>query len=175
MKKIILSLIIMACPLMMLAQNTRLDKLFDEYADKEGYTTVIITKSMFDLFASVANDKDDKDLKDITGKLDKIRILSCDCKSGTKATIDFYNRVIENLPKQDYEDLMVINDGHERVKFAIRKRGDKITELIMVVGGSDACVISLQGDIDLKQVAKLSKTMNIKGLEHLNNVSTKKK
>ena len=130
---------------------------------------------MFDLFASVANDKDDKDLKDITGKLDKIRILSCDCKSGTKATIDFYNEIIENLPKQDYEDLMVINDGHERVKFAIRKHGDKITELVMVVGGSDACVISLQGDIDLKQVAKLSKTMNIKGLEHLNSVGTKKK
>jgi len=175
MKKIILSLMILACPLIMLAQNTRLDRLFDEYADKEGYTTVIITKSMFDLFASVANDKDDKDLKDITSRLDKIKILSCDCKSGAKATIDFYNEIICNMPKQDYEDLMIINDGHERVKFAIKKRGDKITELVMVVGGSDACVISLQGDIDLKQVAKLSKTMNIKGLEHLDNVGAKKK
>ncbi len=171
-----LSLMMMLCfPLLLRAQSGPVDVLFDKYNGKDGYTTVVLTKSMFELFSAMSDDKSDQDFKDITKRLTGIRILSCECKGGAKASLDFYRDVTRVVAAPQYQDLMVINDGGDQVKFVIRKQGDRISELVMMAAGSDACLISLQGDIDLKQVSKLSRSMNIKGMEHLNSVSQKKK
>jgi len=47
--------------------------------------------------------------------------------------------------------------------------------LVMIAGGNEEfMVLSLFGEIDLKQVSKISKRMNIEGLENLENVKDKK-
>ena len=57
------------------AQNSAIDKLFDKYAGKDGFTTVTISKQMFELFNRVeTNSKEDKDFKDVASKLTSIRI-----------------------------------------------------------------------------------------------------
>lgn len=52
---------------------------------------------------------------------------------------------------------------------AVKKiSGNGYDELIMVVGGKKSFfILSLYGEIDLKKISKLSKSMNIKGMEHL--------
>ena len=151
-------------PLVMRAQDSPLD----------GYTTVSISQSMFELFSSIANDKDDQDFKNITSRLTGIKILSCEAKGGAKNGQEFYHEVIRNLPQPEYQVLMDINDGGEPVKFLIKKQGNKTTELVMAVGGAEPCLMVLQGDIDLKQISKLSKSMNIKGFDHLGDVAKHK-
>ena len=173
-RKVVLVAMLLA-PLALRAQTSGVEAVFDKYNGREGYTTVTLTKSMFELFSAVADDKDDKDFKDITKRLSGIRILSCDCKGGQKAALEFYREMARSVSTSQYQDLMDINDGGDQVKFVIRKQGDRITELVMVAGGSDACLISLQGDIDLKQVSKLSRSMNIKGMDHLSSVNQKRK
>jgi Domain of unknown function (DUF4252) len=167
--------IVLCFPLAAHAQSGPIDALFSKYNGREGYTTVMVSRSMFELFSTMADDKDDKEFKDITKRLSGIRIISCDCKAGTSASQDFYKEMARAVSATQYQDLMDINDGGEQVKFVIRKQGDRISELVMVAGGGDACLISLQGDIDLKQMSRLSKSMNIKGMEHLNSVGQKKK
>ena len=173
MKKAILIFLTIITPLLTIAQSGAINKIFDKYSGKEGYTSVIVTKAMFDLFEAVSNDASDKDFKDITSKLNSIKILTRDSEGKTNAGNDFYKEMIRSFTSPEYQDLMTINDGGEEVKFMIRKKADEIIELIMVVGGSDPCLIALDGDINLKQVSKLSKSMNLKGFEHLNNVSGK--
>ncbi|MEZ5197060.1 MAG: DUF4252 domain-containing protein [Bacteroidales bacterium] len=52
-----------------------------------------------------------------------------------------------------------------------QKEGKNIKELLMVVGGQDDnALISIQGDIDLKTISKLSKSMNIDGMENLEEI-----
>ena len=171
----IVCIVMLSFPLLLRAQSGPVESLFDKYNGKEGYTTVVLTKSMFELFAAVSDDKNDQDFREITKRLTGIRILSCECKSGAKAAQDFFREMTKAVNGSQYQDLMVINDGGDQVKFVIRKQGDRISELVMIAGGSDACLIALQGDIDLKQVSKLSRSMNIKGLDHLNAVSQKRK
>ena len=46
--------------------------------------------------------------------------------------------------------------------------GNKITELLMLVGGEDEfSLISFVGDLDLEKIGRLGKSLNIDGSEHL--------
>ena len=175
MKPTILLLLILAAPFYSVAQSSPLEKIFAKYSGREGYTIVTVSHTMFTMFSAVADDKNDKDFKDITGKLNSIRILSVDTKPGLNAGNDFYRELVRSLSAPVYEELMAINDGGEQVKFLVRKNGDRIYELVMITGGPDACLIAMDGDIDLKQVSKLSKSMNLKGLDHLKDVDKKNK
>jgi hypothetical protein len=50
----------------------------------------------------------------------------------------------------------------------ISEKDGIINELVMVVGGHKSFfVLSLYGEIDLKNISKLSKSMNVKGMEYL--------
>ena len=174
MKKIILGIVAITLSIAAMAQTNAVDRLFDKYADKDGYTSVLVTKYMFQLFEKVASDKDDKDFKEITRKLTGIKILTIDSAVNVKRGHSFYKEIISSLPTSEYKDLMVIKEKGQEVKFMIREDNGKISELLMVAGGDDAVLIALQGDIDLKQVSKLSKSMNIKGFERLDKVHDKK-
>jgi hypothetical protein len=49
-----------------------------------------------------------------------------------------------------------------------------VTELLLVLGGKDECaLISIQGDIDMKNISKLAKSMNIEGMENLEKMEDK--
>lgn len=79
------------------------------------------------------------------------------------------------IPKSEFEELMSVRDKDKDMKFYIKEAGGKISELVMVAGGNDEfMILSLFGEIDLKQVSKISKKMNIDGLENLENIKDKK-
>ncbi len=168
MKKLILTLAVIMFTASIWAQNKAVDKLFDKYGGKDGFTTVVITKHMFGLFSSVETTEDDEYMNMIKN-LNNIRILTA---PGVKESgINFYNEVMNALPKNEYEELMVIKDGEQDVKFLVKEEKDKIVELLMIVGGTEENVlISISGIIDMKTVAKLSKSLNIDGMENLDKI-----
>ena len=173
MKKIILALITLLLPICLQAQASTVDRVFDKYSGKLGYTSVMVTKSMFELFSTLATDETDKEFTQITSQLNCIKILSCEDSQNANTGLSFYKDVVTAINAHGYQDLMTVKEGGNEIKFIIKKTGHKISEFIMVVGGKEACLIYLQGDIDLKQVAKLSKSMNLKGFDHLNNINNK--
>ena len=60
------------------------------------------------------------------------------------------------------------------IKFLINEKDGKIIELLLIAGGVDEnALISIQGNIDLKTISKLSKSMQIDGLEHLQEIDKK--
>jgi hypothetical protein len=65
--------------------------------------------------------------------------------------------------------LMVVRDKDANMQFLIKESGGKITELIMLVDSDSSFVAaSIYGDIDLKQMSKMGKSLNISGMENLN-------
>jgi hypothetical protein len=71
---------------------------------------------------------------------------------------------------------MSVRDKDNDMKFYIKETGGKISELVMIMGGTDDfMVLSLFGEIDLKQVSRIGKKMDVKGLENLQNLDDKKK
>lgn len=169
MKSIILSAF-MLISILTNAQQTPANKMFEKYSGQEGYTSIYITKYMFDLFSKVNTEEEDKEFKDVTSKLTAIKILTADNESNSK----FNDEFAEILKIPAYKEMMVIKDGKETIKFLIHEANNKISEFLMLVYGDDAPVlIFLEGDIVLKDLSKLSKTMNVNGFEHLDKVEEK--
>lgn len=154
-------------------QNAAIDKLFDKYSGKDGFTTVFISQYMFDMFKNV--ETNDKEFDDLVKNLKSIRILTVD-KSSPNApkNINFFTEIAKSIPMKDYKELMVIKQKDQDVKFLVKEDKGKIAELLLISGGKDNVFICIQGLIDVKSIAKLSKSMNIDGMKPLENVGKDK-
>jgi hypothetical protein len=168
------ALVMVSLPLQTFSQSTT-DALFDKYGAKDGFTTVHITKELFSLFSEIAEDADGDDvqeLKEVVDGLEYIRILmyenSTDNKYASESTLTSFKDDLEDVQLKNFTELMTVREQDETVKFMIRKDGKVIKELLLLINQDDeAGFISITGNINLKSIAKLSKTMDIKGLDQL--------
>jgi hypothetical protein len=174
MKKI-LFIFIMLVPNLVFSQKSQLNQFFDKYSGQDGYTSVYITKYLFEMFAKLNTDKEEHDFKDATNKLESIKILTVDSALNSNLKINFSNELKKILPRNEYKDLMVVREGKKQINFMIRETNGKISELVMtVIGENQPLLIMLEGDIDLAKISKISKSMKIDGFENLEKVDDKK-
>jgi hypothetical protein len=167
MKKLFIVLALIVFSAVLHGQNSAVDQLFVKYADKDGFTSVSISKGMFNLFASENESKDEFN-KAVKG-LESIRILTPD-ETVSKGSLNFYKEICKSLPIAQYEELMSVKEKDQVFKMLIRKKGSVITEFLMIGGGNDNVLICITGNIDLKSISKLSKAMNIEGMEDIEKV-----
>jgi hypothetical protein len=153
------------------AQTNPIDELFDKYADKEGFTSVYISGKMLGMFAQLQGDEGSKE-NDFP-KIKSIRILTVDSLNVNK--VNFYNELSKKLDFSVYEELMVVKEQKEVTKFLVRHSGNIISEFLLITGGDHSnSLISIRGEIDLKQLSQLSKTTGIEELEELDKAEKKK-
>ncbi len=156
-----------------MSQKDPVDRIFDKYSGQEGYTTVYISSKMFSLFAEI--DPDDQELQDMMNGLKSIRILASDDSDESGGDgINFYKEVMKDLAVEKYEELMVVKDGNQDLKFLIREENGKIVELLLVGGGDgDNVLISIRGIIDMKNIGKIGKALDVEGLENIEKIDEK--
>ena len=68
---------------------------------------------------------------------------------------------------------MVVREKDSDVVFLAREEKGVIVELLLIAGGSnvsDNVLISIQGEIDLENISKLAKGLNIEGMEELEKI-----
>jgi hypothetical protein len=171
MKKIFLATTFFLAVLASQGQNSAVDKLFEKYSGKEGYTSVYISKYMFSMFSDV--DPENKEFNDLVSKLNSIKILATD--ENSNLGINFNIEIMKELPIKEYKELMVIKEKDQDLKFLIKDVNGRIVELLLIIGGkTDNALICIQGeDINLKNIAKLSSSMKIEGLEKLEKIDSK--
>lgn len=171
MKKFTILFAFILLPVWCFAQEDAISKFYGKYADDASFTTVFISKRMFSMFASMA-DEDDKELKESIRNIGGLRILSTDSHNGHK----LYKEAGSMIPLSEYEELMVIREGKDQTKFLIKENAKKqITELLMISGNEESfTIMSFVGIINLEQISKMSSSMEIEGLEHLEEFEKKK-
>ncbi len=172
MKKISAIIIVLFISVGSYAQNNAIAQLFDQYYEDENFTKVSVSSKMFELFTKIEpGDEDEKEILDAISKLKGLKVLAADSVQDSRK---MFNEAVSKVSSNGYEELMEVKDAEEDMKFMIKEDKDVINELVMIVGGKRHFVlISLYGIIDLKNISKLSKSMNIKGMEYLKNVDGK--
>jgi hypothetical protein len=153
-----------------------MDKLYDKYSGVEGYTSVYISKYMFDMFRNNETNTGQQgdDMEQLISKLNCIKILVTDDDPSTKAPVNLYQEIMKVLPASPYKEVMVVKEKDQDIKFYAKEEKNKVVELLLVLGGKDESVlISIQGDIDMKNISKLAKSMNIEGMENLEKIDEK--
>lgn len=158
----------MGLPSVASAQNDAISRFFDSYVEQKGFTSIRVSQRMFSLIADL--DKSEKDVQETVNRLTGLYILAADSAILDKRGISLYQEAAATMKNKAYEELMSIRDGGERIEFYILESGnkDKVEELLMLVGGEDTFfLLSITGEISLRQIAKLADSMEIEGMEHL--------
>ncbi len=173
MKKIIIVALMMIAANGVFAQDA-ISKFFSKYQSDESFTQVTVSSKMFSLFTNMDVDsKEDKEVLDAISKLKGLRILG---KENTSDARKLYKEAFALIPMKEFEELLTVREKDQDFKFLIKENGGKISELLMIMGGTkDFMMMSLYGEIDLKQVSRLGKKMNVGGLEKLEKLDNKKK
>lgn len=172
MKKIVAIVVLMVTVAGANGQDV-ITKFFSKYQDDESFTNVNISSKMFGLFTQMeVENKEDQEVLEAISKLKGLKILA---KENTRDSRDLYKEALSLIPK-NFEELMSVRDKDKDMKFMINENGGKISEMIMVVGGNEEFMImSIFGEIDLKQISRIGSKMNIKGLENLQKMDKKDK
>ena len=177
MKKLLFIVCLVGMSAVVMAQNSSIDRVFDKYAGQEGFTTVYISKYMFSMFANLegVDDEELEEVQNVFGKLTGIKILAVDDSDALGEGVNFYDEVMKDLPKSEYEELMVVKNSDSDVVILAKEDHGIIVELLLIVGGDgdNNALIAITGEIDLATIAKLSETMDIDGMDQLEKLEDK--
>jgi hypothetical protein len=127
---------------------------------------------MFSMFAN--QDKENNEAGNVINRLKSIRILSVE-DSLLNKNLNFYTELSKKIDFSVYEELMVVKEGPDITKFLIRQNGKIISELLVITGGPGGnSLISIKGDLNLKNISDLSKDIGIQELKSLDKIDKKK-
>jgi hypothetical protein len=171
MKKLLLFFTGLLLSIAIQAQTNPIDEMFNKYSERDGFTIVTISSKMFSMFANL--ESGNKDADNIVQRLKSIRILSVE-DSLLNQNLNFYSELSRKLDISVYEELMVVKEGKDITKFLIRQNGNLITELLVITGGPGGnSLISIKGDLTLKNISDLSKNSGIQELKDLEKIDKK--
>ncbi len=129
------------------AQNRTFDKLFDRYADQDGFVTVKCSNFP----AGMLNDNE----KDTDLRISSLRVLSVqDEKLNLK--LNFYNEIVPQINRSGYEELMTVKHNGEKAILLCKKDKKRITEVLFVSGGQKNVMVELTGSMSLEQAKKMT-------------------
>lgn len=150
---------------------------FIKYESMKEVSAMVITQNMFKLLSEIDLDTQDQETQayiDLIENLKDIKVLTTNnVEIGTDMNTDF-NSYVES---SQVEELMRFKEKSMQVKF-YSKPGSKegfVSELLMLMTGQEegepiTVVMSIQGDIDLKQVSKLANDLKVPGAKQLKNI-----
>lgn len=182
MKKLIVIAVIAIMPFSSFAQS-----MFDRFENNEDVTSVILNGKMFKMLAKMGIDVDDPEMQAYVDMANNITGLKVFTTGNDKIAADMNQSVDKYLKSSKLEELMRVKDGNQTVNFYIKEGRDDnhVTELLMFIDGLkemtegqditingkkreiETVLLSLTGDIDLRQISKLTNQMNMPGGDQL--------
>lgn len=162
--------------------------LFDEFENSDKVSSVVVSKSMFNLLSKfevvIENDPEAREFVHLAKSLESLKVFTTTDK---EVASDMGHKVDSYLKKSSLTELMRVKDKQANVKFYIRpgKDDSHVKELLMFVDGIEGAefeindhmrkietvLLSLVGDIDLDKIGSLIAKMNLP--EELNQVNAK--
>jgi hypothetical protein len=151
MKRIFGILVVSA--LMGVAYGQRsIDRLFERYADNDGFVSFTISGNLLNLLKSDRNEWDDNHWPD---KITEIRILVQEDEN--RGIENFFDLAKRDLDKRDYEEFMTVKNTDQDLKMLVRMDGEIIREFLLIGGGEDNFIIQAKGRITVKEAEDFSR------------------
>lgn len=154
--------------------------VFDKFEDREGVTSVVVNKKMFEMMSKVKVDAKDKEMQQYMNLLKKLDNLKVFTTSNTKIGADMKASVNSYLKSNPLEELMRTSGDGKNVKIFVKSVANETTirELLMFVEGSNVkdagtVVLSLIGNFSLEEISMLTEKMNLPGGDDLKKASKK--
>lgn len=187
-KKATIALALIMAPVVTFAQS-----IFDKYEDHPDVASVVVNQKMFSMLASIDVDLDDPEAQKTMDMVKKISGLKVFTTDNAEVSADMNATVNKYLKSSQLEELMRIKDGDQTVKFYVKEGKDEnhVKELLMFVNGLkemtkgqditingekrefESVLLTITGDIDLREISKLTNSMDLPGGDQLKKVEDK--
>jgi hypothetical protein len=168
MKKIILvPILILAFFFRVQAQGDAIERFFSKYMEDERFSRVFISPKMMEMAGgflknNAANDKEAAELGALISKVKGIRILSSDEVDGMR----LYKEAMSTLAKNEYEELMDVQDKGSSLKFMVKEEAGRVRELLLLTGEVGSfTLLSMQGIFTYSDLNMLADKTNMPGME----------
>ncbi|MBI9035855.1 MAG: DUF4252 domain-containing protein [Bacteroidales bacterium] len=169
-KTVLLSVIVALLSLPMISNaQSAMDELYEKYAGKKGFTSVNISKEMFQLFSQLEVKGDGvEEARQLSDKMDGMKILTYTPSKGEIENFDFYAEIIRIFPVKEYVELMRVKEEGEEVQILIKKDGEKIADFLLIAKeANEIVVMNITGMLTMEDINKVSSQMNIEVMEDL--------
>ena len=182
MKKYSLILVLLMSLNLLTAQN-----IFEQYQKDPAAYYLSVSPKMFEMLGKLSLNTDDPQMNgfiDMVKSMDSFKVLST--KSGVIAQ-DMETWIANQIDQTELETVMNLSEKDVDVQFCVVYGSDdsKVDRLVMYVKGAQKfadqegldmsninfILLSIEGDIDLNQVATLTEVINIPGGKFLKEIN----
>jgi hypothetical protein len=151
------------------AQNKYIDDIFNKFEGREGVTTLNLSKDMLNLITH--QDSSNTKEKDMMAQISGIKIIGFEkASSEDKAA---FAQMVKGVPVNDYKPLMIVKDKDANVQMLLKENGGHVSEFLLLVTGDESALVSISGNIERKELEKLSGMVKTGGLQHLAGMNVK--
>lgn len=175
MKRLLILLVLglsLVLPQNLMAQTG--NAFFDRYSGNDGFTAINITPKMFELFAALSLDAEDPETQavfDMIKSIEGLNVLIYE-GGGNASPRSLFQEARKSVPKGSFEELMTVQGDSEQVHILVEEgKPGFIKQLVLMVDDADEFVfLTLRGNIELAQIAKLAQMADGMGLDALENL-----
>lgn len=173
MKKVIFGLILSFLFTTGYSQNKEINKFFNKLSSTDGYSVVKVEKEMFQLLAAMNTEINDQELKDLMDGLNEITVLINEKGGGT----DDYSKFMGIVESTSLKSFMSFKEEGSNVNLyssSITDDGKLNGIVLSVQDGDETIFINVDGVVNLSALGKLTKDLDIGGLNHLKDYDEKR-
>ena len=158
MKKVITAIIVLAVPVLLMAQNSAVDRLFDKYSGKEGVTTVKISPEVFQVVKAM--EIEDIETEEFPfDKIASVKILTIEEEELWEG-VNFYEEIKNDLDVDDFAEVMTVQDGGETVRMWMKVDQSTLSEFLLIVGGDDNVMVYITGNFNMNDLEGLASSFD---------------
>lgn len=155
MKRLFVTLVLSVIVISAQAQRS-IDRLFDKYSGSDGFVTLNINGNILKLL-NVCQHDNERNKDSWSARVDRIRIMVQE--DNNMVTENFYDKVIRDINRDQYEEFMRVKESDQDLIMLVRTEGSRIKEMLLVGGGEDNLLIQIRGNLTLKDAKELSSDM----------------
>ena len=173
----------------MLSLTVKGQSIFERFADYDDVSLVSISPKMFKMLGQLSVSLDDPEAQEYIDMVSSIENFKVLISGNDEVTAAMSKWAAEQLSSKDLEELMTIKDADADVAFYVKngKSDDRVEKLIMYVNGVnpeimkdsplgertvETIILLIEGNIDLKQISKLTDQMSLPGGKQLRKASS---
>ena len=165
MKKILLTLLL-SLSITAVNANDFVDEIKDIVGTSPEVNINLGTGLISTIMALVDEDDDDaKKAAAALSGLDKLRVTVFDISdnNNSQQLTELIKDKIDDLSSQGYEQIVTVKDDDEMVHIIAKVNGELLENVMIVVmeDGDELVVVSMDGEIDIKQLAQLSDEFDV--------------
>ena len=161
----IISILFVAAILLISTQSfgryDHFNSIYNKYKGQSGFISLSFSGSTL---GSFLKDDKDQDVRKFLNSLNEIKLLIYG--DGNAASTAQYRTELKDCFKSEkYEDMMVVNDGGDKVEIKAVSQNGKISEMVLLITDKTSIVvIYLDGNIDMANAQKLAKHISKNGM-----------